>query len=559
MTTNATPTSNEDATATSNGDAAAAQLRRIPIEKIAVQDAFNPRGQVSEDAELDALAETIRERGLLQPILVRPAEEETDRFVLVAGERRYRAAVKAKLTEIPANVLAAVDGEQAPLERLTCAVIENEVRVDLNPLQRAGAYKAMLDAGCNIRGLAERLGGSARRASRERRIKEHLQILQLPEDLQRQVAAERIPLLAVKALVGLCNLHADLARVAVKSVLDPGENDEPYTWAEVAEDALAIAVRNSESLPEGIFETYEPHPLARFTISEKAAKQAAAFEKLTGRPISEVRFSPTLIELVRPLGAVHEIEGWSKIVVGQDVGDRLAEDYIAQQLKAAREHAKRNSENGQPATAASPAGAPLGVQPIAEQQAAEAKRKREQDKQARQQATGFNRQLGVLAIKHLARIKVDERVIRILAAVDFGAHLRGIAARGARLALPGWPQEKTAGNGNTKIVYMEVEDSERKAREFLTAAGSIGDLAGRAVTLVALAELADQEAIAFSRRSFDTQTFAGPFAVQAQRDLYELVSERIKEGQLPQLDRLLGERLERIEKRVQDEKELAAA
>jgi ParB/RepB/Spo0J family partition protein len=542
-----------------SGRSVTATLRLIPIEKITVQDGFNPRGQISDDAELDALAQTIRERGLLQPILVRPAHEQTDRFVLVAGERRYRAAVKAQLSEIPAIVRPAQNGDDATLEALTDAVIENELRSAFDPVQRAGAYRAMLDQGCSIRGLAERLGGAVRRSSRERRIRDHLAILELPEDLRDLVAAEKVPLLAVKALVGLCKLHPDLARVAVKSVLDPGEDEEPYTWAEIAEQGLAVAVRNSESLPEGIFETYEPYPLSRFTIGEKAAKQLAAFEKLTGRQLTEVRFSPTLLELVRPLGVVHDIEGWSKIVVGQDVGDRLTEDYIAFQLKAAREQAKRDSENGQPDTAAVAAnGAPVGEQ-SAEQQADEAKRRREQEQQARQQATAFNRQLGVLAIKHLSRIKVDERVIRILTAVDFGAHLRGIAARGARLALPGWPQEETAANGKTKIVYLEVQDAEREAREFLTAGESAGEIAGRAVTLVALAELADEQAIALSRRSFDTQTFAGPFAVQAQRDLYELIAERIKEGQLPQLDRLLAERLERTQARVQREKKLVAA
>lgn len=79
------------------------------------------------------------------------------------------------------------------------------------------------------------------------------------------------------------------------------------------------------------------------------------------------------------------------------------------------------------------------------------------------------------------------------------------------------------------------------------------------MTLVALAELADENAIAYSRRSFDTQTFAGPFAVQAQRDLYELIAERIKAGQLPQLDRLLAERTERLQKRERSEQEIAQA
>jgi ParB family chromosome partitioning protein len=82
------------------------------------------------------MAETMRQRGCLQPIRVRATG--TGEYVLVAGERRYRAAAKAALTELPAVVIPAGAGDEAEYLDLLCdAMIENEVRSDLNPLQHA--------------------------------------------------------------------------------------------------------------------------------------------------------------------------------------------------------------------------------------------------------------------------------------------------------------------------------------------------------------------------------------------------------------------------------------
>jgi hypothetical protein len=119
-------------------------LRSIPLSQITVADGFNPRGEVSEDADLRALAEAMRERGGLQPIRVHASADGG--YTLVAGERRYRAAALAGLLEIPASVLAAGDGEQR-VELLTDAMVENELRCELNPVQRADGYKAMIVVG----------------------------------------------------------------------------------------------------------------------------------------------------------------------------------------------------------------------------------------------------------------------------------------------------------------------------------------------------------------------------------------------------------------------------
>ena len=173
----------------------------------------------------------------------------------------------------------------------------------------------------------------------------------------------------------------------------------------------------------------------------------------------------------------------------------------------------------------------------------DAKAQRQAEKEQREAAIRFNLDLGVLAFKHLPKIKVDERVLRILTSVNVGGSLRNIAARGALLALPGWATQTEQGNGKTKTVYLEPADAESRATRFLRDAESASDITGRTLTLIALASLAKEDAIAQSRRSFYTLIFSGPWAAQAKRDLHAIVRERIKEGQLPGLDKILAERI----------------
>ncbi|HWY89367.1 MAG TPA: ParB N-terminal domain-containing protein [Solirubrobacteraceae bacterium] len=102
--------STTNATQNGNGHGAVkVQLKDIPLSRIVVSEGFNPRGEVMEDDELQAMAATMRERGCLQPIRVRATE--TGDFALIAGERRYRAATLAELATLPAVVLTAGAGD----------------------------------------------------------------------------------------------------------------------------------------------------------------------------------------------------------------------------------------------------------------------------------------------------------------------------------------------------------------------------------------------------------------------------------------------------------------
>jgi len=110
--------------------------RRVPIEFLK-PNPRNPRRNFSE-GELDELAASVRERGVIQPIVVRPLRGAADAFEIIAGERRWRAAQRAGLRDVPIVSIDASDGEALEL-----AIIENVQRTDLNPLEEAAGYERL--------------------------------------------------------------------------------------------------------------------------------------------------------------------------------------------------------------------------------------------------------------------------------------------------------------------------------------------------------------------------------------------------------------------------------
>jgi ParB family transcriptional regulator, chromosome partitioning protein len=138
------------------GEAVAEQAmqRRVPIELIR-PGAFQPRRRFAED-ELDALAQSIREKGILQALLVRPIDGEEAAFELVAGERRWRAAQRVGMHEVPVIVRPLADSEA-----LEIALVENLQREDLSALEEAEAYSRLMEEFGRTQGaLAEAVGKS---------------------------------------------------------------------------------------------------------------------------------------------------------------------------------------------------------------------------------------------------------------------------------------------------------------------------------------------------------------------------------------------------------------
>jgi ParB family chromosome partitioning protein len=166
-------------------------LREVPINSIR-PNARQPRTYFDEEA-MAALAASIRELGVLQPVLVKEIPGEPNSYELIAGERRWRAARRAGLQTIPVLAQAYADDAQS----LEQALVENLHREDLNPLEEAAAYQQLIDDfSFTHEQVAKRVGKS--RAA----ITNTLRLLQLPAGVQRALADATISAGHARALLG---------------------------------------------------------------------------------------------------------------------------------------------------------------------------------------------------------------------------------------------------------------------------------------------------------------------------------------------------------------------
>jgi ParB family chromosome partitioning protein len=191
-------TDSEPLQAQSNGDSQAPPLAPVPDGSYFAElplDSISPNPRqprmVFDEEAMNELVESVREVGLLQPIVVRPLGGA--RFELVMGERRWRAAQLASLDTIPAIVR-----ETADHALLRDALLENLHRVQLNPLEEAAAYQQMLeDFGCTQEELANRIKRS------RPQISNTIRLLKLPPTVQRRVAAGVLSAGHAKALLAI--------------------------------------------------------------------------------------------------------------------------------------------------------------------------------------------------------------------------------------------------------------------------------------------------------------------------------------------------------------------
>jgi ParB family transcriptional regulator, chromosome partitioning protein len=191
----------------------AGSVREVAIDLIR-PGAFQPRRHFSED-ELEALAQSVREKGVLQPLLVRPVDEEEAAFELIAGERRWRAAQRAGLHQVPVLVRALGDGET-----LEIALIENLQREDLTSLEEAEAYKRLIDEfGRTQANIAEALGKS------RSHVANTLRLLGLPEVVRRSLEEGALSAGHARALLAADN-PAELASEVIRRGLNVRVTEE---------------------------------------------------------------------------------------------------------------------------------------------------------------------------------------------------------------------------------------------------------------------------------------------------------------------------------------------
>ncbi|HWA91292.1 MAG TPA: ParB/RepB/Spo0J family partition protein [Rhizomicrobium sp.] len=174
----------------------AKQTRTLPVAFLK-PNRFQPRKSFAPE-DLHDLTESIREKGILQPILVRPVAGDAQAFEIVAGERRWRAAQAAKLHDVPVVVREMSDGEALEL-----AIVENVQRADLNAIEEAAAYHELM----------ERFGYTQDRVAKEvgksrPHVANTLRLLKLPESVKAMVRDGRLTAGHARTLLGVADPEA---------------------------------------------------------------------------------------------------------------------------------------------------------------------------------------------------------------------------------------------------------------------------------------------------------------------------------------------------------------
>ncbi len=220
-------------------------LKRLPVEFI-VANRRNPRRDFDPE-QLQELANSIREKGVMQPLLVRPVGENPDSFELIAGERRWRAAQAAGLHEVPV-IVRQVDDREA----LELAIIENVQRADLNSIDEARGYSELMNQfGYRQNDMAQVIGKS------RSHVANTLRLLRLPEEVQQMLADAKLTAGHARTLITAQDPLA-LARRIVSGGLSVrqaealnqqrGDQGEPKPATPKDADTLALEKQLSDAL-----------------------------------------------------------------------------------------------------------------------------------------------------------------------------------------------------------------------------------------------------------------------------------------------------------------------
>ena len=181
---------------------------RVPKNKISIssiiKNKFQPRKHFEKEA-LEELTNSIKERGIIQPIIVRKSKTENDKFEIIAGERRWQAAQNAGLHEVP---IVEIDVDD--LKSLEFAIVENVQRSDLNPIEEAMGYQRLIEEFNYDQDKVSKFIGKSRS-----HISNSLRLLSLPKEVQNLIETKKLTQGHAKVLVGMEN-----ANFLAKKIID---------------------------------------------------------------------------------------------------------------------------------------------------------------------------------------------------------------------------------------------------------------------------------------------------------------------------------------------------
>ena len=168
---------------------------------------FQPR-KIFDESNLEDLTKSIKERGMIQPIIVRESNDDKSKFEIIAGERRWLAAQRAGLHKVPVVVTEADD-----LKSLEFAIVENVQRHDLNPLEEAQGYKRLIDEFSYDQEKVSKFIGKSRS-----HITNSLRLLTLPDEVIKLIEAQKLTAGHAKILVGLENASFVASKIIEKKL-----------------------------------------------------------------------------------------------------------------------------------------------------------------------------------------------------------------------------------------------------------------------------------------------------------------------------------------------------
>ena len=178
----------------------------VPISSL-LKNKFQPR-KIFDKEKLDELTESIKERGIIQPIIVRKSGDEKNKYEIIAGERRWLAAQNAGFHEVPV-----VEVEADDLKSLEFAIVENVQRNDLNPIEEAKGYKRLIDEFSYDHDKVGKFIGKSRS-----HVSNCLRLLSLPDEVIELVEKNLISQGHAKILVGLNNANSLAKKIIDKSM-----------------------------------------------------------------------------------------------------------------------------------------------------------------------------------------------------------------------------------------------------------------------------------------------------------------------------------------------------
>jgi len=181
-------------------------INKLPISSL-ISNKFQPRKIFDKD-NLQDLANSIKERGIIQPIVVRKSADKDSKYEIIAGERRWLAAQKAGLHEVPVVITDVND-----LKSLELAIIENVQRHDLNPIEEARGYQRLIQEFSYDQEKVSQFIGKSRS-----HIANFLRLLNLPEEILKLVEDNKLSVGHAKILVGLNNIEYVVKKIIEKNL-----------------------------------------------------------------------------------------------------------------------------------------------------------------------------------------------------------------------------------------------------------------------------------------------------------------------------------------------------